>query len=176
MTFREQLEKLEACKSALIWVKDKTIEQAWETCENSQWMFWILSQTDLDLVDPTCNMIERVLHLVPEDGQLACIWALSAAKRRASKDELKAASYAAYRAIPEPSLENMRDGSRSVVYAIAHITEYDIEHINAAVAAADAVRAAVASNYDKENLAQCNILRKYFTIDQVKEAFNKLVA
>ncbi len=87
MTFRYQLEKVGACQESLEWVKDKTIKQAWETCEKSNWMLWILSKTGLDLVDPICDMAEEVLHLVTEDSKLACIWAISAARRRASKDE-----------------------------------------------------------------------------------------
>jgi hypothetical protein len=95
MTFREQLVKLRACSEAKDWVGDKSTEEAWKTCENPQWMLWILTKTELDIIDPLCDIAEGVLHLVQKDSQLSCIAAISAARRRANKDELKAARDAA---------------------------------------------------------------------------------
>jgi hypothetical protein len=175
MTFRDQLEKLEACQESLDWVGNKSLKEAWEKCENPEWMIWFLSQTDIDLVDPVCDMAERVLDLVPEDNQLACIWAISAAKRRAKLDELDAAYDAADAAAAHYS-------TCCAYYANAYYAS------RAAASAADSSRvfankvayyAAAATidfdDYIKENRHQCDILRKYFTIDQVEEAFNKLL-
>jgi hypothetical protein len=201
MKFRDQLEKLEACKDSLEWVGNKSLEQAWETCENSNWMLWVLSQMDLDLIDPICDMAERVLDLVPEEGKLACIWAISAAKRRASKDELSAASTAAcyavaciYASRSSTAVSNAAYyASRSAAdaaYAAACYAAVRAASFDVADAAVDAAAANIASGttvfndaysaagdaYRKEKKEQCNILRKHFTIDQVKKAFNKLVA
>ncbi len=190
MTFRDQLEKIKACPESLIWVKDKTIEEAWKTCKNSNWMLWILSKTGLDLATPICDIAEEVLHVVPEESQLACIWAISAARRRASKDELDAAYEAAYEA----------DGCCSIAYNASHASNAAAYAITASTYAVDAFRTTVAvhaaryAQYAamsaasavyyargsaacrKEEKKQCDILRKHFTIDQVREAFNKLVA
>jgi len=199
MTFRDQLQRIGACAEAKEWVGDKTIEQAWETCEDSQWMLWILSRTDLNLTDPACDMAERVLHLVPEESQLACIWAVSAAKRRANFDELNAASMAVNDAAKSAAKSAAANWAASVYacdaayaaacYVVSYSSARAATHASAR-AADDASRAAyyaacaVAS--DTANIAyyatmqekkkQCDILRKYFSIDQVREAFNKLVS
>jgi hypothetical protein len=241
MSFRDQLDKLKACREALKWVGDKTIEQAWETCEDSQWMFWFLTQTDLDLIDPLCDIAEGVLHLIPEESQLSCIWAISAARRRANIDELDAAfsaaehsagiyarsnavayyaAYAAYATADYCSFAARADTYAYGAYATAHYAACTASEIsiakdndasraasddasrsaadaasNAADAASDAASyaarassntnrslwAVVSDNasyaaYRNEKKKQCNILRKYFTIDQIKEALNKLVS
>jgi len=186
MSFRNQLKRLGACDESLEWVENKTIEQAWLTYENPEWMLWILIKTDLDLTDPVCDMAELVLHLVPEECQLACIWALDAAKRRASKDELKAASDAAYDA--SASLITCIGSSAAAAAAAAYYAAA-AAYVFSAASLFDsdartryitdrAAYVCVAAGYNAgttEQKKQCDILRKYFTIDQVKEAFNKLV-
>ncbi len=159
MTFRGQLEKLEACKESIAWVKDKTLEEAWEKCENPEWMIWFLSQTDIDLVDPVCDMAERVLDLVPEDNQLACIWAISAA-HAASAHYSTCCAYYAYAYYASRAAASAADSSRVFANKVAYY---------AAAATVDF------DDYIKENRHQCDIIRKYFTIDQVEEAFNKLL-
>jgi len=216
MTFRDQLEKLKACPESLEWVKGKTIEEAWETCKNSKWMIWVLTQTDLDLIDPICDMAESVLHLVPEDNRLVCSNAISAARSRASKDELNTADAAVWAAANVASYANAASYAAAhwaAAYAIAMFAAAadtdvaDADVSDAAVAVADSAADAFADaayytayasrtvNYDyfsradyedadnaarsalrKEQNKQCDIFRKYFTIDQIREAFNKLVA
>jgi hypothetical protein len=196
MTFREQLEKLRACHEALIWVGNSSLEESWETCNNTEWMLWILNKTDLDLTDPICDMAERVLHLVPEYSQAVCKRAISAARRRAKKDELDAA-FAAATAVSVAAYDAARvDASYSARYAAD--SSYNWGYYSTARAAASAAattiltfdtyrvaffaasaHAASANNTDndyfEERKNQCNILRKYFTVDQVRAAFNKLV-
>jgi hypothetical protein len=185
MTFREQLVKLEACPAFLELVGDKTIEEAWKTCNNSGLLLLILSKTDFDLTDPICDIAERVLHLIPENIRLMCIKNINAARSRANEDELKAAIYAtnaAYNGISASTSAATDDAVDAACYA----AWYSIDHsaasaTNVASFASDA--SAGAFNPDTYNTSyiqgqknQCDIFRKYFTIDQVKEAFNKLVA
>jgi len=190
MSFRDKLGELNACEESLEWVGNKTIEQAWKTCKDSQWMIWILSQMDLDLTDPVCDMAEGVLDLVPEEHQLACIWAVSAARRRAKQDELDAAYDAAYAAANTAAAYAAADAASTYFFAnyadyatrsVTKVASYVAADAAAAHAAAYADAAAADDSfnyntaYSKEKKNQCDILRKYFTIDQVKEAFNKLV-
>jgi hypothetical protein len=178
MTFRDQLKNMGACRKSLEWVEDKTIEEAWKTCEKSQWMIWVLSQTDLDLIDPLCEIVEHVLDLdlAPEqepEQEQACLDAIDAARRRVSKDELYAAagavcndSGASYINCAAGALaryaarRDKLDANATADYAIANYATYH----------------AVDAKYEKERKNQCDILRKYFTVDQVRAAFNKLVA
>jgi hypothetical protein len=196
MKFKNQLKKLKACRESLEWVGDKTIEQAWETCENSQWMIWILNQTDLDLIDPICDIAERVFYLVPENNRSVCSNAINAARRRANKDELEAAfdaacSASAYASDAEAYAYHPASfaASFTAAYAYAAVYANTASAYNAAASAANAAyvvhyvaRAAsdvspnAAAAYIEEKKKQCDIFRKYFTIDQVKEAFSKIVA
>ncbi len=217
MTFRDQLVKIDACPDSLKWVKNKTIEEAWKTCKNPEWMLWVLAKTGLDLIDPLCDMAERVLHLVPEESQLACIWAISAARRRANEDELDAAATAA-EAIADAEGEAATEDADCAAYSASDAAAYakyfatyatcsasdnvadyaaDYAARAVAVAACYAYRTAHCANntdsyavavsvsaadsafrtaYNREQKNQCDILRKYFTIDQVKEVFKKLVS
>ncbi len=180
MSFRDQLEKLYACSESLEWVGNKSFEEAWKTCKNPQWMLWFLTKTDLDLVDPLCDMAERVLDLVPEKCQLACIWAISAARRRASKDELDAAKAAATDAAYAVSY-NLNFPVAAAAYAAEYYGAARTVSLCASSGAAFVVSMcataadAAAAEKEEEN-KQCDILREYFTIYQVREAFNKLVA
>jgi hypothetical protein len=192
MTFSDQLRKLKACDRSLQWAKGKTIKQAWEKCENSHWMMWLLSQTDLDLTDPICDMAEEVLYLVPEEHKLVCSNAISAARRCANRNELKAAYSAASKAarnIEECSRTSyyrywaMNSAFNVAYYAAYHSAAHHSAAHSAAVNAAYAAAAAVAdyavnytTSYRKEEKKQCDILRKHFTLEQVKEALNKIVA
>ncbi len=202
MTFRDQLEKLDACNDSLEWVKGKTIEQAWKTCEYSEWMLWFLTKTDLDLTDPLCDIAEGVLHLVPEEGKLACSNAINSARRRDSKDKLNsavstaagyavrsiAAAAAYYASRAATAAAAVRSCSCNAAYSTAsnaanarcaHVA-YAAHAANALTDAAnaltDAAGAAYSTAYRKERKKQCDIFRKYFTITQVKKAFKKLVA
>jgi hypothetical protein len=175
------------------------LEQAWETCENSDWMLWVLARTDLDLTDPLCDMAKRVLHLVPEDIKLVCSNAINSAKRRASQDELKAAYISTFNTANAAAFAAAYSAAYSAAYVAAYVASRTIASRTTADYAADyaadaalyAVRIAADAAYVvfssscayndfdasfKEKKKQCDILRKYFTIDQVREAFNKLVA
>jgi len=46
MTFREQLVEMDACAEAVEWVGDKTLAEAWATCERADWMLWLVSKID----------------------------------------------------------------------------------------------------------------------------------
>jgi hypothetical protein len=209
MTFKEQLVKLRACNEAVAWVGDKTLKQAWRTCHNPYWMLWILTKTDLDLIDPLCTIAKRVLHLIPEkhkQHKLVCINAINAAQRRAPKDELEAVAAAAHES---PHRRDAGDESYFACYPASFAANYACIAIyrknlsrakwtssNAAnyglcylflryyedslAAATRVVDYAIRAHYfsepmDREQKKQCNILRKYFTINQVQKAFNELV-
>jgi len=190
MTFREQLKKLNACDEALEWVGNKSLEKAWKTCSSSEWMLWVLTKTDIDLTDPICDIAERVLHLVPKDGQAVCRRAIGAARRRASKDELNAARIAA-RSIATNATTIAGADSAHATDSIAYYA-YCAATPSTFGCAAEAARSAAhyaayaltdsAYNvsdsayhaaYQKEQKKQCDILRKYFTITQVRKALKK---
>jgi hypothetical protein len=169
MTFREQLVKLKACNEAKEWVGDKTIEQAWKTCQNPHWMIWVLNKTDLDLIDPLCDIVESVLNKLDKETKQVCLNAISATKRRASEDELSAAANA------------IDDSGNSCIHLACSCLARYAQGRHASYAATVITYSASYVDglfYDREKWGkkQCNIFRKYFTITQVQEALNKLVA
>ncbi len=42
---KTKLQNLNACKQALDWVADKSVHDAWNTCERGDWMLWLLGKT-----------------------------------------------------------------------------------------------------------------------------------
>src|SRR5574343_1508000 len=94
MTFADELRALNACREAVLWVGDRTLEQAWRECKRSDWMLWLLRELDIDARRCAGLFALRVWHLVPKDAELAAAWAIDCALRGADDDE-RAAAYAA---------------------------------------------------------------------------------
>ena len=102
MTFREQLVEMDACAEAVEWVGDKTLAEAWATCERADWMLWLVSKIDGSYTPrlrlATCACARTSLKYVPagEDRpRLAIECAERYARGEATKDELAAARAAA---------------------------------------------------------------------------------
>ena len=41
MKFSEKLKNFKDCHDAIEWVGDKTLKEAWATCERADWMLWL---------------------------------------------------------------------------------------------------------------------------------------
>lgn len=64
--FEALLKELGACRPARKWAKGKTLSKIWATCDNADWMYWLLykiSQRDIEraeVIDPIiqkgCNI------------------------------------------------------------------------------------------------------------------------
>ena len=39
--FNRFLVKKDACREAVTWAKDKSLEEAWEQCERGDWLLWL---------------------------------------------------------------------------------------------------------------------------------------
>lgn len=92
-TARDKLRAMDACPSALNWIGERTIQQAWDECERSDWMLWLLNEIAPN--DPryrlvTADFAESVWHLISDDPtRFAAAWAISAA-RRGDAEEMNA--------------------------------------------------------------------------------------
>jgi len=67
--FYNQLKTLNACDPALEWVGDKSLHEAWNTCERGDWMLWLAAMVEIDrkvLVLATCECARLFLHFFPE--------------------------------------------------------------------------------------------------------------
>ena len=95
------LTKLNACKEAIDWVGNKTIEQAWNECQRGDWLLWLAAKLDIDrkiLVYAACQCARTALQYVPT-GEKRPLIAIETAERwcrgEATLDEVKIAARAA---------------------------------------------------------------------------------
>ena len=101
------LVKLDACDESREWANGKTYTEAWDSCDNSEWLLWLLAETD-NLSPITnelliCRFAREALHLTTDPRVLACIevreaWIIGKAtdeERKAARDAAEAAVDAA---------------------------------------------------------------------------------
>lgn len=132
MTFKKQLEAMRACKEATDWVGARDAATAWQECERSDWMLWLLCKHPPEkrvLVSIACDIARTALRFV-RDGEERPRLAIEAAERW----------------VADPTEDN-RVASRTA-YAYA-----------AAAAAADAAYAAAAEASARKQFA--DIIRKH---------------
>lgn len=75
MKFKDKLEKLKACNSAIDWVGDKTVTQAWKDCKRGDWMLWLIDKSNPEitlalrrkLVMCACEIAETSLKYLPKE-------------------------------------------------------------------------------------------------------------
>lgn len=99
------LSRLEACYEARDWLAarpDWTPERIWAECPRGDWLMWLAGQVDIDrraLVLAACDCAELAAPYWTPDTELACVWAIDAARRWArgetELDEVRAAYTAA---------------------------------------------------------------------------------
>ena len=166
MTDRDKLVAMRACQSALDWIGDRTIEQAWSECRRIDWMLWLLCRIAPN--DRRCRLAaadfaERVWHLIDnEPTRLAAAWAIDAT-RRGERDEILAAADAATYS--------------GVIYSPSPAAAYAAYAASAASAAKYAIAATYATYADEaERAVQADILRGYFTASEVAKLFNAAIA
>jgi len=167
MTFQEQLKNLNACEEAIEWLQDKTLQEAFATCERADWMLWAYARLypdnlrELTLVKGHC--VNTVRYLMRDERSIKAVdAAIGFGEGKIDKSEL--AAYAA----------------SAAAYAAAAAAAYDAAAYDAAAASSAAAASAAASSaaaYDassstasaadarKQSLAeQADICRRYLTI------------
>jgi hypothetical protein len=162
MTFKEQLENINACEEALNWLGNKTLQEAFATCERADWMLWAYAKLypdnlrELTLAKGHC--VNTIRHLMRDDRSIAAVdAAISFGEGKISREELNAAAFAAYAAF---------------AYGADAYATYAAAAYAAAAAATAATYAAAAATYAatadaarKESLKeQADICRKFLTI------------
>jgi hypothetical protein len=157
MIFKEQLENINACEEALKWVKDKTLQEAFTTCERADWMLWAYARLypdnlrELTLAKGHCA--NTVRHLMKDDRSITAVdAAIQFGEGKISRKELNAADDAAYAAAYAAD-----DAAAAAAYAAAASTTATTTAAAAAYTAATAAR--------KQSLKeQADICRKYLTL------------
>jgi hypothetical protein len=180
--FTTLLRKLGACHEATEWADTQPdLQTAWQNCQRSEWMLWLMDHTTVDPNDPrrrlmACDFAEAVLHLAPK-GEDRPRKAVEVARRfangQATEEELAAASSAARDAASSAAwaaawaaacaMNAARDAAAAADWAAASAKNAARAAARAAASATSAAADwAAASARDAASDAQCEIIRNYF--------------
>jgi hypothetical protein len=170
------LKSFSPCEDALIWAKGyKTLQDAWNACQRSDWMMWWLKKPGTDKkisVQLAVLFVERVLPVYeakyPNDDRPRK--AIAAAKRwlddptednRLSADAAAADAAAAYAANAASAAAYAAASAANAAYAAADASGAYAAYASAASAAsaAYAYAAYASAAYAAERAAQCDIIR-----------------
>jgi hypothetical protein len=156
MIFKEQLENINACEEALNWVKDKTLQEAFTTCERADWMLWAYAKLypdnlrELTLAKGHCA--NTVRHLMKDDRSIAAIdAAINYGNGIITLDELNAAATSAY-------------ATAYIAGTSAYAAAYTDADATTAIYAAAATAATAAAARKQSLKEQADICRKYLTL------------
>jgi hypothetical protein len=181
------LSRLSACPEARDWAATQPDPAtAWATCERGDWMLWLAARLlpRERVVLAACDCAELAApHWTPE-MELACVWALDAARRwargEADLEEVQAAADAAYaayaaayaaNAAAAAYAANAAAAAAAAAYAYAAYAAYA-----AAAAAANAAYAAYAAAYAAADAAyaayaaHADIVREHITAEDICRA------
>lgn len=143
--FSDLCRSLGACSEGREWIKGKSLQEFWDTCERADWMLWLLGKQlgkkgwpdRKTLVLLACLCAETALKFVPkgEDRPRKAIETARAwCEGKATLEEVRAATTAAYAAT------TVAYAAAYVAYAAAYAAYAAAYAANAAYNAANAAR------------------------------------
>jgi hypothetical protein len=98
-TFKQYLESLKACATAIKWAGDKTIEQVVTECHRGDWLLWLANRCGVELQPLTLakgHCANTVRHLMSDERSVKAVdVAIAFGQGRATQDELDTAAHAA---------------------------------------------------------------------------------
>jgi len=143
-TFLAYLHRSGACADALAWAEATpgTPAQLWRKCERADWLLWVARKANVErraIARAAAACAETALVYVRPDAQLACIWAIDAARRwsrgEADEDECRAAA-AAVAAVADAAYAAAAAAAAAAYAAYADADAYAAAAYAAAYAAA----------------------------------------
>ena len=97
-TFKDLLIELAACKEAMEWVEDKTIEEVLRDSWRGDWLLWLARKLDLPIQQLTLakgRCANTVRHLMHDDRSIKAVdAAIAFGEGKITREELKDAAYA----------------------------------------------------------------------------------
>jgi len=85
----ELLSSLNACKEAILWAKNKSWKEVYETCPRDDWLLWLFARTnpdDLELLISVKNRCDNtVRHLITDEVSRNGAYVAYAAKKSNQK-------------------------------------------------------------------------------------------
>ena len=144
-TFKQYLESLKACAAAIEWAGDKPVEQVVAECHRGDWLLWLAKKCGVELQPLTlakAHCANTVRHLMSDERSVKAVdVAIAFGEGRATRDELDAATSAAYAATYAAYAAY---AATSAAYAAAYATDAAYAATSAA-SAADATASYTAS-------------------------------
>jgi len=162
-TFKTILIEFRACGEAKEWVGDKTLEEAWETCERTDWMLWLAAKAEVDrktVVLAACAVARTALQYV-KPGELRPLNAIETAEAwtrgETTLEEVRRAAYAAsYAAVSDAAAASYAAAAASYAADAAYtVADYADD---AAAYADDAWPAAKAEHLR----VMCEVVRRHY--------------
>ena len=96
---KELLIKLNACKEAIEWAGDRTIEEIVKDCDRGDWLLWLAKKIDIELQPLTLakgHCANTVRHLMENEKSIEAVdMAIAFGEGRATMEELNNAADAA---------------------------------------------------------------------------------
>jgi len=169
-TFKELLIELNACKEAINWAKDKTIEETVAQCERGEWLLWLAQEIEIDkrkLTLAKAHCANTVRHLMQDERSIAAVdTAIRYGLGDATDEELRLAAHAA--AAAAAAAYTSADTYNAASYAAAAAAA-------AADAAAYAADAAAYAAAEKENQIQTADICRHHIGDLIIQRVNELL-
>ena len=111
-TLKEELIELKACEEAIKWVGEKTPEEAWNTCERGDWMWWLIWKTESATKEQSVRFADFCANNAKERAASAA-WAAERAAAWAALAERAASAASAFaeRAASAASAANVAEWS-----------------------------------------------------------------
>jgi len=183
MDIQQFLKDNDACQPAQDWAKDKSLQEIWDTCDQPNWLIWLLKKLEFKtrtfqelgimFAESVTNLMrdERSKEAVLDlrrwlNGQQVDLMMVKRSARAARAADAADAAYAAAYAAAGVSAADAADAAYAAAYATAYAADA------AATAAAYATAAAAAAYATAATAA--DIIRNHITLEQVAQAAQKM--
>ena len=169
-TFKQYLESLKACDDAIEWAGDKPIEQVVTECHRGDWLLWLAKKCGVELQPLTlakAHCANTVRHLMTDERSFKAVdVAIAFGEGRATRDELDAATSAAFAA----AYVAAADANANAAYAAAAAADAAYAYPAAAAAAA---YAAIAHTNQQQTADICRQYIGDLIIEKVNQHLNQ---
>lgn len=177
----ELLNELNACQDAKQWAAGKTLSQAWQECQRSDWMLWLLGRSQIDkktIATIAVEFAETCVHNAKNYPAVAeCITTVKKyLSGQATQEELAAAESSAWSSVlaAESAAElAARAAAWAALAALAADSAESAESAALAALAAGAAGAARLAARSAARSANCEIIRKHVSADEICKLFRK---
>ena len=174
MKAKDLIIKYSGCEQAIKWAGDKTIQEAWDTCERGDWMLWIYKKmypnNIREITRAKAHCANTVRHLLTDERSLMAIdTALAFSNGEATIEQLQSAATSSYASAGKyVNASGFSYYSASVsAWAACDISNQDaVAHYTADAAyfSSDNPNLSAAAKM-KNRLETADICRKYLTIE-----------